>query len=92
MHTKESHTNAFPTKCLLVHILLHTTNDLIRKYCLNQLLIIHIPALHIHSLEQLIHLVIAHLLPQVREDIPQLPHADEARELLVEDLEAARVR
>ncbi|KAI3486847.1 hypothetical protein L1887_49553 [Cichorium endivia] len=43
----------------------------------------------IHSLEQLVDLLVAHLLAQVREDVAELADADEAREFLVEDLEAA---
>lgn len=45
----------------------------------------------IHSLEQLVDLLVAHLLAQVREDVAELADADEAREFLVEDLEAAAV-
>jgi len=53
--------------------------------------VVQLPTARVHSLQQLIHLIITHLLPQVREDIPELSHADEAREVLVEDLEAAAV-
>lgn len=53
--------------------------------------IIQLPTTSIHSLEQLIDLLVAHLLAQVRQDVAELAHADEARELLVEHLEAAAV-
>jgi hypothetical protein len=45
----------------------------------------------IHSLQQLIHLLITHLLAQVRQNVPELSHANETREVLVEDLEPAAV-
>ena len=45
----------------------------------------------VHSLQQLIHLVIAHLLAQVCEDVSELANANEACEVLVEDLETAAV-
>jgi len=53
--------------------------------------IIQLPTAGIHRLQQLVHLIITHLLTQVREDIPELSHADEAREILVEYLETAAV-
>ena len=64
---------------------------LIREDRPDKFLVIHVTALDIDGLEQLVHLVVAHLLAQVREDIAELADADEAREFLVEDLEAARV-
>lgn len=45
----------------------------------------------IDCLEQLIHLLIAHLLAQIRQDISQLTHANEAGHIFVEYLEAAAV-
>ena len=62
--------------------------------CQNRLDHIHIvqlPTARIHGLQQLIHLLVTHLFAQVGEDIAKLAHADEARELFVEDLEAAAV-
>lgn len=45
----------------------------------------------IHSLEQLINLLVAHLLAKVCEDVAELAHANETCELLVEYLETAAV-
>jgi len=45
----------------------------------------------IHSLEQLIDLLIAHLLAQVCQNVAELPHSDEPCELFVEYLETAAV-
>jgi hypothetical protein len=45
----------------------------------------------VDGLEQLIHLIVRHLLAQVRQDIPQLANADETRHVLVEYLEAPAV-
>ncbi len=53
--------------------------------------VIQLPTARVHSLQQLIHLIITHLLSQVRKNVPKLSHADEAREVLVEDLETAAV-
>jgi hypothetical protein len=52
--------------------------------------IVHIPIRpHLHALKQLIHLLVRHLLAQLREDIAQLARADEPVPFLVEHLEAA---
>jgi hypothetical protein len=48
-------------------------------------------AARVHRLEQLVHLLVAHLLAQVGQDVSQLPDADEARHILVKHLEAAAV-
>jgi hypothetical protein len=53
--------------------------------------IINLPTPRIHRLQQLIHLIITHLLPQIRQDIPQLPNPNKARHILIKDLEAATV-
>jgi len=45
----------------------------------------------INSLEQLIHLIVTHLLAEIRQDIPELTDTDETSHLLVEDLESAAV-
>lgn len=45
----------------------------------------------VDGLEQLVDLVVAHLLAQIRQDVAQLPDADEARPVLVKHLEAAAV-
>lgn len=45
----------------------------------------------VDSLEQLVHLLIRHLLAQIRQDVLELADADEARHVLVEDLETAAV-
>ncbi len=57
----------------------------------DKLRVVDLPARRVDRLEQLVHLVVAHLLAQVREDVAQLADADEARHVLVEDLEAAAV-
>lgn len=70
--------------------------------------VINLATTRIHSLQQLIHLIIRHLLAEIRENypdqphasksrnqekltIPQLRHANHARELLVKHLKAPRV-
>jgi len=53
--------------------------------------IVDLAAASIHSLQQLIHLLIAHLLAQICQDIPELPNTNEARQILVEHLESATV-
>lgn len=63
----------------------------IRQNRPNQLGIIDLPTRRIHRLEQLIHLLITHLLAQIREDIAELADADKPRQILIEDLEAATV-
>ena len=45
----------------------------------------------VHSLEELVNLVVAHLLSEVCEDVTELANADEPCELLVEHLETAAV-
>lgn len=65
--------------------------SLIRQNSLHHIHIVQLAGTRIDSLQQLIHLLIAHLLPQVRQDIAELADADEACEVLVEDLEAPAV-
>lgn len=43
------------------------------------------------ALEQLIHLLLAHLLAQIRQNVLDLALSDKARPVLVEDLEATDV-
>lgn len=45
----------------------------------------------IHGLQELVDLLVGHLLAEVREDVLELANSDEARHVLVEDLEAAAV-
>jgi hypothetical protein len=45
----------------------------------------------IHRLEQLINLLIAHLLAQICQNVPQLSYTNEARHILIEHLKAATV-
>lgn len=53
--------------------------------------IIYFAATSIHSLQQLIHLFVAHLLPQIGQNIPQLANTNEARHVFIEYLEASAV-
>lgn len=53
--------------------------------------VVKLPTARIHSLQQLINFIIAHFLAQVRQDISELSHADETRQILVEHLETATV-
>jgi hypothetical protein len=53
--------------------------------------IINLPTTRIHRLEQLIHLLITHLLPQIRQNIPQLPNPNKPRHIFIKDLKAATV-
>lgn len=63
----------------------------IRQNRPHQLGIIDLATGRVDGLEQLVDLVIAHLLAQIGQDVAQLADADEARHVLVEDLEAAAV-
>jgi len=53
--------------------------------------VIDLAAAGVDRLEQLIDLLVAHLLAKVCEDVSQLSHANEARHILVKDLEAAAI-
>lgn len=46
---------------------------------------------NLDGLEELVHLLATHLLPQILKNIPQLSNADDTRAVLVEDLKAATV-
>lgn len=63
----------------------------IRQNRPHQLGVIDLATRRVDGLEQLVDLVIAHLLAQIGQDVAQLADADEARHVLVEDLEAAAV-
>lgn len=65
--------------------------SLIRQDRLHHIHIVQLAGTGIDGLQQLVHLLIAHLLAQVREDVAELAHADEARQVLVEDLEPPAV-
>ena len=43
------------------------------------------------AFKQLINLLIAHFLAQIRQDVPQLPHTNEASQVLVKDLKAPAI-
>lgn len=49
------------------------------------------PRARINGLEQLIHLLLGHLLAEIRQDVLELADADKACHILVEHLEAAAV-
>ena len=53
--------------------------------------VVDLPTARIHSFEQLIDLLVAHLLSQVGQDVAKLSNADKSRHVLIEDLEAAAV-
>jgi len=53
--------------------------------------IIDLTRTRIHRLEQLVNLLITHLLPQIRQNVPQLPHTNEARHIFVKHLKAATI-
>lgn len=57
----------------------------------HELHVIDLSRARINRLEQLINLLIRHLLAQIGQDISQLAHANEARHILVEDLETTAV-
>lgn len=68
-----------------------TSTSSVREYSLHHIHIIQLSRTRIHRLQQLINLLIAHLLAQIRENVSELPNADEACQVFVEDLEAATV-
>ena len=62
--------------------------SLVLRNRLNKLPIIHLIPSRIHrALKQLLHLLLAHLLAQVRQNVLDLALSDEARAVFVEDLE-----
>jgi hypothetical protein len=63
----------------------------IRQNRPHQFRIIDFSRRRIDSFEQLIHLLVAHLLAQIRQDISQLSDTNETCHVLIEDLEAAAV-
>lgn len=67
------------------------TDRLVGQDGADQVHIVDLAGTCVDSLEELIHLVIAHLFAEIREDVSQLPNADEAGHVLVEDLETAAV-
>lgn len=71
------------------HVSKRLSSRLRVRYALTH--IIQLSTTCIHGFQQLIDLFVAHLLAQVGQDIAELAHADEAREVLVEDLEATAV-
>lgn len=63
----------------------------VRQDSADQLGVINLTRAGIDRLQQLIHLVLGHLLAQVGQDVLELTDADKAGHVLVEDLEAAAV-
>jgi hypothetical protein len=53
--------------------------------------IVDLPRAGINSLQKLIHLVIAHFLPQIRKNVSQLSNTNETRHILIEDLETTAI-
>jgi hypothetical protein len=69
----------------------HRPASSIRENRPHQVSVVDFTRTRIDGLQQLIHLLIAHLLAQIRQDVSQLPHADETSHVLVEDLETSAV-
>ena len=69
----------------------HSHISSIRENRLHHVHIIQLPTTRINRLEQLINLLITHLLAQIRQNIPELAHADKTRQILIKHLEAAAV-
>jgi len=53
--------------------------------------VVDLPGASVHGLQEFIHLLVSHLLAQVRQDVFELADSDEASHILVEHLEAAAV-
>ena len=65
---------------------------LVLRNSLHKLPVIHLVIARINrALKQLVHLLLAHLLAQIRQDVLDLALADEPRAVLVKHLEAADV-
>ena len=80
-----------PTPYVLIVPRLPKTMPSIRQNRPNQISVVDLARTCIDSLQQLIHLLIAHLLPQIRQDVSQLAHSNKASQILVEDLETSAV-
>jgi mannose/cellobiose epimerase-like protein (N-acyl-D-glucosamine 2-epimerase family) len=70
---------------------LHSHPRSVLQNHLHHIHVVQLPRAGVHRLQQLIHLIITHLLAQIRQDVAELSDSDEACEVLVEDLEAAAV-
>ena len=64
---------------------------LVRQYSPDKVHVVDFSTAGIDCLEQLIHLLVAHLLAQICQDVSQLTYTDEAGHVFVEYLEAAAV-
>lgn len=53
--------------------------------------IVDLPGARVNGLQELVDLVVRHLLAQVRQDVLELTDANKARHVLVENLEPAAV-
>lgn len=67
------------------------TSLLVGQDCADQLSVVNLARAGIDRLQQLVHLLLRHLLAQVGQDVLELTDADKASHVLVEDLEAAAV-
>lgn len=65
--------------------------SLVRQDSANQLGVVDLAGASVDSLEQLVDLLLGHLLAQVGQDVLELTDANKACHVLVEDLEAAAV-
>ena len=80
-----------PTPCVLINPRFPKTMPSIRQNRPDKIGVIDLTGTCINSLQQLIHLLIAHLLAQIRQDVPQLSHSNKTSHVLVEDLKTSAV-
>lgn len=89
-YSRANHTQR-PNACLFVYRDIGRPLFLVGENRADEVHVVDLPTARINRLEQLVHLVITHLLAKVREDISQLTDTDEACHVLVKDLESAAV-
>lgn len=73
------------------HLPTSYAQSLIRQDSADQLGVVNLARASIDCLQELIHLLLGHLLAQVGQDVLELTNANKASHVLVEDLETAAV-
>jgi len=59
--------------------------------CTDEISVVDFSAACIHSLQQLVNLLVGHLLAEIGQDVSELPNANESCHVFVEHLEASAV-
>jgi hypothetical protein len=80
-----------PNAVLMMLASVQMTSDSVGQDCAHKIHVVDLARTRVNSLEELVHLVIAHLLAEICQDVTQLTDTDEASHVLVEDLKTAAV-